>query len=119
MARIKLQMIGGYMHTWFLIRHVEKSLFHPYLGFAYFHFKDIFCRCKHWYEYSPHKAYCDSKLMIVAASNYLNFSLQEKKARVVVNSLHPGIADSNLTRHLHWLIKPMIAVIKKLFYLVC
>lgn len=54
---------------------------------------------EHWYEYSCHKAYADSKLLIVAASNMLDRRLREEERPVLVCSLHPGVVRTNLFQH--------------------
>ena len=49
--------------------------------------------------YSSHKAYSDSKLLVVAASNMLSQQLQNEGSPVSVCSIHPGIVRSNLWKH--------------------
>ncbi|XP_060575385.1 dehydrogenase/reductase SDR family member on chromosome X-like [Ruditapes philippinarum] len=56
-------------------------------------------RLEHGYMYSSHKAYSDSKLLVVAASNMLSQQLLDDGSPVSVCSLHPGVVRSNLWKH--------------------
>ncbi|XP_008663103.1 short-chain dehydrogenase TIC 32, chloroplastic isoform X2 [Zea mays] len=58
-------------------------------------------------------AYGQSKLANILRSNELSCRLKEEDAKVVVNSLHPGVVATNITRHLG-IIKDILSPIAKL-----
>lgn len=58
-------------------------------------------------------AYGQSKLANILHSNELSCRLKEEDAKVVVNSLHPGVVATNITRHLG-IIKDILSPIAKL-----
>lgn len=73
-------------------------------------------RINHWSEYSSHKAYADSKLMIVASSYKLNGQLRDENTYVSVSALHPGVVQSDLWKNVTvWIHRIPLKLIKKLF----
>lgn len=52
--------------------------------------------------YSPYLGYMVSKFLQVVSSNGLNKKLAIAKANVIVNSVHPGIVQTELYQHLWW-----------------
>jgi len=74
------------------------------------------CRVDHWSEYSSHKAYADSKLLIVASSNQLYRQLRESNMSVSVSSVHPGVVWSDLWKNIRiWIHRIPLLLIHKLF----
>lgn len=51
--------------------------------------------------YSAYKAYGQSKLAMILHSNELARRLNQEKANVTVNSVHPGAVPTNIARHNH------------------
>ncbi|PIA38997.1 hypothetical protein AQUCO_02700286v1 [Aquilegia coerulea] len=50
-------------------------------------------------EYDEKKAYAQSKLANILHATELSRHLQEEGANVTVNSVHPGVINTNLMRH--------------------
>ncbi|XP_061185629.1 dehydrogenase/reductase SDR family member on chromosome X-like [Saccostrea echinata] len=74
-------------------------------------------RYSHWWEYSPHAAYSDSKLYIALSSWGLSEQLKQENSKVTVNTLHPGIVNTALYRHVHWSIKWLLDIVARFTYL--
>ncbi|KAH3781691.1 hypothetical protein DPMN_159593 [Dreissena polymorpha] len=74
-------------------------------------------RAQTWFEYSSHKAYADSKLLIVAATLALHHQLRASGAPVSASAIHPGIVTSGLWRHLTWVHRKPISLLGKYIFL--
>ncbi|XP_041457792.1 dehydrogenase/reductase SDR family member on chromosome X-like [Lytechinus variegatus] len=62
-------------------------------------------------EYSPYKAYADSKLAVVLGTQELQRRIYRASRRVTVNSLHPGVVGTQLYQNLH----PIMQMAKIIF----
>lgn len=103
----------GTDNSWSRIINVSSSMHH--LGNP--DLEKLAQRCEHWYEYSSHASYCDSKLAIVASSNLLDKRLRDNYDRVSVCAVHPGVVRSNLWNNLSWFSSLVVAIPAKLTYL--
>ncbi|XP_781957.1 dehydrogenase/reductase SDR family member on chromosome X [Strongylocentrotus purpuratus] len=65
-------------------------------------------------EYSPYKAYADSKLAVVLGTQELQRRIYRASRRVTVNSLHPGVVGSQLYQNMHPLIQMAKIVVSQL-----
>lgn len=66
--------------------------------------------------YSPFKAYAISKAANILCSNEISRRLERKGVtNVYVNSLHPGVVSTEITRNISWFIKPFGVAVFKLF----
>lgn len=65
-------------------------------------------------EYSPYKAYADSKLAVVLGTQELQRRIYRASRRVTVNSLHPGVVSSQLYQNMHPLIQMAKIVVAQL-----
>lgn len=74
-------------------------------------------KATHWYNYSCHKGYADSKLLIIASTNRLDRKLREDGVPVSVCSLHPGVVSSDLWRHVSAIHRIPIKLIEKYTHL--
>lgn len=59
-------------------------------------------------DYSPYKAYADSKLAVILGTQELQRRIYRASRRVTVNSLHPGMVSTGLYSNLH----PFIQMVK-------
>ncbi|WAQ98176.1 DHRSX-like protein [Mya arenaria] len=74
-------------------------------------------RAQAWYQYSSHKAYADSKLLILASMYALNRKLRKAHSCVSVCVLHPGVVRTDLWKHLTFIHKYPLGLIGKFLYL--
>ena len=59
----------------------------------------------HRHFYSPYLAYSQSKLANILFTYELQRRLKEQKSPVIANVLHPGVVNTDLFQHIHWVIR--------------
>lgn len=66
-------------------------------------------------RYSPTKAYGQSKLANILFAQELSERLEAKKAKVYVNSLHPGVVHTEIVRYQVQWVKDIVPTLYGLF----
>ena len=66
--------------------------------------------------YSAHNAYAVSKLAIIMMTAKLASVLKGDNSPVTAKSVHPGVVDSGLYQHVHWIIQWLLNILAKFLY---
>lgn len=64
-------------------------------------------------QYSPHRAYSQSKLALVMFSMHFAKQLTRRNLNVVVTAIHPGVVDTPLYRHVNVWVAPLQRLIAR------
>lgn len=55
--------------------------------------------------YSPYLGYSQSKLANILFTYELQRCLKEQNSPVTANVLHPGVVNTDLFQHIHWIVR--------------
>lgn len=70
-------------------------------------------------SYSPHGAYAQSKLALVLFTYRLQHLLTANGSHVTANVVDPGVVNTELYKHVFWVVKMAIWMTAWLFFKVC
>lgn len=94
------------MYIW-VLQHVVHLVFVQFCspsGYFYMHLPLFFSpvyRC----SYSPHGAYAQSKLALVLFTYRLQHLLTANGSHVTANVVDPGVVNTELYKHVFWVVK--------------
>ena len=63
------------------------------------------CKIFHRSYYSPYLGYSQSKLANILFTYELQRRLEEQNVPVTANVLHPGVVNTDLFQHIHWIVR--------------
>lgn len=91
----------------------------PYdIDYFYVHLPLSFCPV-HRCSYSPHGAYAQSKLALVLFTYRLQHLLTANGSHVTANVVDPGVVNTELYKHVFWVVKVAKWMTAWLFFKVC